>query len=268
MILKDFIKTYSSDSYQGPSEYIFECAYDMDEGFILPDGFRLNNSISRIPLFIIATNRDEKAIVRFDDGQLSLSIYDHEVSMDAAVSLNTKYFQQKFGRYSLNRFCKFVEKTDMMGIMDAISAELFSIEHSNETCMKKDIYTKDLKALLSLFMNTSISVDTLRDGFIKEAYPLLKEIEKYVVTVQNLNLVKIAEVYYTKTDETYYVLNKQFEDYENYVGNCKEETIAKLLKDGWNRFGHLTRWDDVSVEVFSKDNAIIAIWDDGVILTG
>ena len=97
MLLKDFIKKYSLQSYRGWSEDIFECEFDEDEGFIMPDGFSLLNNISKIPVFIVAIKRDEKAVIKFD-GQLSLSIYDSEVQMDAAIRLHEEYCKNRYER--------------------------------------------------------------------------------------------------------------------------------------------------------------------------
>lgn len=80
-----------------------------------------------------------------------------------------------------------------------------------------------------------------------------------------MNLVKIAEVYFSVNDETYYVLNKPYKDTLTYISNTKENTITELINDGWNRFGRLLRWDMVPVDAFSKNNILIAIWDDRVV---
>lgn len=132
-----------------------------------------------------------------------MSLYEQVGCMDAAISLHTKYFQDKYDKYNLNRFCQSVAILDIMEIIDAITAELHTKENNNETCAKKDIYLKDLKLLLSLFFNTAYPMDNFRDGFIRDAYPILLELENNVVSIQNMNLVKIAEVYYTVTDETF-----------------------------------------------------------------
>lgn len=67
MNLKDFIKRYTSQSHRGWSESMFEFDFDIDGGFTLPEGFQIYNSISNIPHFTIATNRDERAIISYQD---------------------------------------------------------------------------------------------------------------------------------------------------------------------------------------------------------
>lgn len=63
----------------------------------------------------------------------------------------------------------------------------------------------------------------------------------------------------------FYVLNKPYEDAVTYICNTKERTIIELVNDGWIKYGNLLRWDMAPVDAFSKDNILIAIWDDGVV---
>lgn len=39
MNLKEFISKYSLETERGGAEYLFNCAFEEDEGFILPEGF-------------------------------------------------------------------------------------------------------------------------------------------------------------------------------------------------------------------------------------
>ena len=73
--------------------------------------------------------------------------------------------------------------------------------------------------------------------------------------------VVIANVYYTFTDETYYVLKSSFDDAANYTKDTLEETIASLEAAGWRRCGKVNRWDGVHVDMMHDEKMnYIALW--------
>lgn len=74
-------------------------------------------------------------------------------------------------------------------------------------------------------------------------------------------MVVIANVLYTSTDETFYVLKGQFDGAENYIKDTLEETIAALEASGWRRCGKTNRWDGVHVDMMSNEKLdYIALW--------
>ncbi|PCI37563.1 MAG: hypothetical protein COB53_06190 [Elusimicrobia bacterium] len=73
----------------------------------------------------------------------------------------------------------------------------------------------------------------------------------------------IADVHYSSTDGTYYVLN-QFEIGKSFIAQTVEETKQRLHNGGWSRCGKVVRHDDEVVEMWSSDSRFIAIWDPSV----
>lgn len=262
MKLKEFVNKYLLSVHRLYVGDLFKCKFDEDEGLIIPEGFSLLNNISRVPLFIIAVNRDEKAIIKFD-GDVSLLIYDTEVQMEAAISLHEEYFKNRFERHlNLKSFCDSITTLELMELIDAITNEFYTTEQMEEKSKKKDVYMEDLMVLLRLFTNTTFPKNKVRINFIRDAYPLLRKLEKNLISIQSMNLVKIADVYYTQSDETYYVLKKDYERAYEYIADNLEQTKKLLIDDNWKQIGKIDRWDEVLVEAYSKDNKIIAIWDD------
>ena len=150
MILKDFIKKYSVGSHRTRTEYDFECEVEEDEGFIIPEGFCLLNSISKIPLFIVAVNREEKAIIKYD-GKLSLSIYDNEGQMDVNISKHEEEFKKRFVTYlSFKAFCESITELEFMEVIDAVTNELSATYQIEKSSKKKDAYIEDLMVLMTL----------------------------------------------------------------------------------------------------------------------
>ena len=71
----------------------------------------------------------------------------------------------------------------------------------------------------------------------------------------------IAHVYYTQTDETFYVLNRLMENAEQYIGSTLQETLANLKAAGWSTCGKVQRHDGVPVDMMSDaDQHFIALW--------
>lgn len=73
--------------------------------------------------------------------------------------------------------------------------------------------------------------------------------------------IVIANVLYTASDETFYVLNSQPEHAEKYVGDTLQETIANLEADNWHTCGKVIRPDEVPVDMMSDGQLhYIALW--------
>jgi hypothetical protein len=72
--------------------------------------------------------------------------------------------------------------------------------------------------------------------------------------------VFIADVLYTRSDETFYVLDRY--SYQSlYQGDRLEDVIAHLKTDGWARCGSVNRVDGVVVALWSRGSDYLAIWD-------
>ncbi len=73
--------------------------------------------------------------------------------------------------------------------------------------------------------------------------------------------IVIANVLYTTTDETHYVLKTQLDGAENYIKDTLDETIASLEVAGWRRCGKVNRWDGVHVDMMTnRELDCIALW--------
>ena len=73
--------------------------------------------------------------------------------------------------------------------------------------------------------------------------------------------IVIANVHYTVTDETFYVLQSQLDGAEKYRRDTLEETISSLEAAGWSRCGKVNRWDGVHVDMMTEGNLnYIALW--------
>lgn len=70
----------------------------------------------------------------------------------------------------------------------------------------------------------------------------------------------IADVLYTKTDETYYVLNGISRFANDYKTDTMRGTFLALQSDGWSKSGKVQRWDYTPVDLFERDNSLIAVW--------
>ena len=262
MILKDFFKKYSLVGSRVCCGDIFECEFDEGEGFIIPEGFCLLNNISIIPLFIVAVNRDINAIIRYDE-ELSLLIYDSKVQMDATIEEYEKEFKWRFENYlNFKYFCDSITTLGFMEVIDAISHEFSETDQIEESNKKKDTYMEDLMTLLRLFTFNTFPKNEVRANFISDAYFLLRKLESSLISVKSMNLVKIVDVDFTQTDETYYVLNNNYVGAYEYITDNMEQSKKLLLADEWRCIGKIDRWDNVLVETYKKDDEIIAIWDD------
>lgn len=70
----------------------------------------------------------------------------------------------------------------------------------------------------------------------------------------------IADIYYTVTDETYYVLNGLSRFANDYKVNSLREAFIALRADGWTKCGKVQRSDYAAVDMFQRNNDQIAIW--------
>lgn len=75
--------------------------------------------------------------------------------------------------------------------------------------------------------------------------------------------ILIANVLYTATDETYYVLNSPYEKADSYQADTLDAAIRMLEQDGWTRCGKVQRSDYVNVDAMTNSkNEMIAIWQE------
>jgi hypothetical protein len=242
-------KSLGSDSYSNPSWYIEIDGYRETE-------CELFNIESAIEEYI---NLGAEIIVSDE----SLLIYDSQGDKDVTISRNEKYFNPTFERcLNFKKFCNSITELEFMEVIDAITNEISTTDQIEDSAKKKDSYLEDLMVLLRLFTSTTFPKNEVRANFISDAYSLLRKLESTLMSVKSMNLVKIADVYYTQTDETYYVFKKYYDEAYEYIADNKEQTKKLLSDDEWHCIGKIGRWDNVLVEAYSKGNKIIAIWDD------
>jgi hypothetical protein len=163
---------------------------------------------------------------------------------------------------NFKKFCNSITELEFMKVINAITNEISTTDQIEDSAKKKDSYLEDLMVLLRLFTSTTFPKNEVRANFISDAYSLLRKLESTLMSVKSMNLVKIADVYYTQTDETYYVFKKDYDGAYEYIADNKEQTKKLLSDDEWHCIGKIGRWDNVLVEAYSKGNKIIAIWDD------
>ena len=72
----------------------------------------------------------------------------------------------------------------------------------------------------------------------------------------------IRDVLYTNTDETFYVLEREHKMPADYKAETLEEAVTYLKSDGWIRCGKVNKQDYSIVDMLSKDNVYIAIWEE------
>jgi hypothetical protein len=73
--------------------------------------------------------------------------------------------------------------------------------------------------------------------------------------------VIIADVTYTVTDETYYVSSRASKYATRYSSESIEETEKLLKKDKWSYSGKVGKWDYSHVDMWSREDELIAIWE-------
>jgi hypothetical protein len=74
--------------------------------------------------------------------------------------------------------------------------------------------------------------------------------------------VVIADVTHTLTDDTYYVSSIASKHSTKYVSHSIEETKKLLAKDKWSYSGQVWRSDYSVVDMWSREDELIAIWED------
>jgi hypothetical protein len=96
MNIGEFIDKYCGSSYRGYVEIIFEIREGLNDDFPIPDGFELLTEICRYPVFSIFVNKEEKAILRCDENDFSLSIYDDLVVWKVVIDHHKKYYKDAY----------------------------------------------------------------------------------------------------------------------------------------------------------------------------
>lgn len=72
----------------------------------------------------------------------------------------------------------------------------------------------------------------------------------------------IADVLYTKTDETFYVLNKVHNNASRYYAETLDDVFNKLKQDKWEQCGKVNKSDNLLADMFVKENNYIAVWEE------
>lgn len=98
MTINEFIEKYTNDSGQGFCQMWFYGEIDKNVGFSIPEGFQVLVDISRFPLFLVATNRKENAVIYYYGEKVTLSIYDHIVQMEVSVEKYRDYFNSLYNK--------------------------------------------------------------------------------------------------------------------------------------------------------------------------
>jgi len=93
--LTEFIQKYSDNSYRGYVEIIFEMKNGLEDGIPIPEGFVLLSDICRYPVFSIFFNREERAILQFNEDRCSLAIYDNSVVWEETIKCHRKNYEDQ-----------------------------------------------------------------------------------------------------------------------------------------------------------------------------
>lgn len=74
--------------------------------------------------------------------------------------------------------------------------------------------------------------------------------------------IMIADVLYSTTDETFYVLNKAHDNDFKYYAETLEDVFDKLKQDKWIQCGKVNRINNLLADMFKKDENYIAVWEE------
>lgn len=74
--------------------------------------------------------------------------------------------------------------------------------------------------------------------------------------------IMIADVLYTTTDETFYILDKVHDNASKYYAETLENVFNKLTLDNWKQCGKVNNSDGLLVDMFEKENNYIAVWEE------
>lgn len=74
--------------------------------------------------------------------------------------------------------------------------------------------------------------------------------------------IVIADVLYTVTDETFYVLNRLHKNAPKYYSETLEDVFRKLETDGWHRCGKVNKSDSSLVDMLTNHKDHIAVWEE------
>ena len=74
--------------------------------------------------------------------------------------------------------------------------------------------------------------------------------------------IMIADVLYSTTDETFYVLNKIHDNASKYYTETLEDVFDKLRQDKWEQCGKVNKSDYSLADMFVKTGNYIAVWEE------
>lgn len=78
-----------------------------------------------------------------------------------------------------------------------------------------------------------------------------------------MSKIIIADVLYTVTDETYYVLNKEHANAAKYKAATINAVYKNIVADGWTRCGKVNKSDYSLADMFSNSHDdYIAVWEE------
>lgn len=72
----------------------------------------------------------------------------------------------------------------------------------------------------------------------------------------------IADVLYSTTDETFYVLDRTYDNASKYYAETLEDVFSKLKQDSWKQCGKVNRSNGLLAHLFEKGRNYIAIWEE------
>lgn len=73
----------------------------------------------------------------------------------------------------------------------------------------------------------------------------------------------IADVLYTNTDETFYVLNREYQKASLYSAETVDAVIQNLEKDNWHTCGKIKNKHNQLADLLSNDDCdYIAVWEE------
>ncbi|MCI8345397.1 MAG: hypothetical protein HFJ42_05495 [Clostridia bacterium] len=77
-----------------------------------------------------------------------------------------------------------------------------------------------------------------------------------------MNNIIIADVLYSTTDETFYVLNEVHDNASKYYAETLEDVFNKLKQDKWEQCGKVNRSNGLLANLFEKEQNYIAVLEE------
>ncbi|OLS38599.1 hypothetical protein [Bacillus sp. MRMR6] len=100
-------------------------------------------------------------------------------------------------------------------------------------------------------------LELIKDGVNKEVFS-----KEFREELKKITKVGIADVTHTLTDDTYYVSPIVSIHSPKYISHSIGETIKLLANDNWSFSGKVGKWDYSLVDMWSREDELIAIWEE------